>query len=229
MNIAIILAGGTGARLGADRPKQYLEINNRPIIAYSMQAINACANIDVIWIVADEMWRDYIREHVCMDKVKGFANPGANRQLSVWNALCDMRTEADPEAKVFIHDAARPVLTDDMITDYLEAMGDDADGVLPVLPMKDTVYLSKDRKTITSLLERREVVAGQAPEVFVYEKYYRANEALLPDKILQINGSTEPAILAGMKIVTVPGDERNFKITTQADLERFRRLVENNK
>lgn len=225
MNIAIILAGGTGTRLGADRPKQYLEINNRPIIAYSMQAINACVNIDAIRIVAHEMWHDYIREHVCMDKVMGFSEPGTNRQLSIWNALCDMRGEVDPEAKVFIHDAARPVLTEDMIAQYLEA-AEGYDGVLPVLPMKDTVYLSKDGKTITSLLERKEVVAGQAPEVFIYEKYYRANEALFPDKILQINGSTEPAILAGMNIATVPGDERNFKITTQADLERFMTLMQ---
>ncbi len=228
MNIAIILAGGMGTRLGADRPKQYLEINNKPVIAYSMQAIIACAAIDVVWIVADEMWRDYIRKHVCMDKVKGFSLPGANRQLSVWNALCDMRSEADSEAKVLIHDAARPVLTEKMILRYLEA-AEEHDGVLPVLPMKDTVYLSKDGKTIASLLDRTEVVAGQAPEVFVYEKYYRANEALLPDRILQINGSTEPAILAGMNIATVPGDERNFKITTQADLERFRQWVEKDK
>ncbi len=225
MNIAIILAGGTGTRLGANRPKQYLEINNRPIIAYSMQAINICKKIDAIWIVADEMWQDYIREHVCMDKVMGFSKPGANRQLSIWNALCDMRGEAEPDAKVFIHDAARPVLSEDMVVRYLEA-AERYDGVLPVLPMKDTVYLSKDGKTITSLLERREVVAGQAPEVFAYEKYYQANKALLPDKILQINGSTEPAILAGMNVATVPGEERNFKITTQADLERFRRICE---
>ena len=223
MNIAIILAGGTGTRLGADRPKQYLEINGKPVIAYSMQAIDKCAKVDAIWIVADEMWHDYIKEHVCMGKVKGFSKPGENRQLSIWNALCDMRGEAAPDAKVFIHDAARPVLSEDIVVRYLEA-AEGYDGVLPVLPMKDTVYLSKDGKTITSLLERKEVVAGQAPEVFVYEKYYRANEELLPDKILQINGSTEPAILAGMNVATIPGDERNFKITTQADLERFRQI-----
>lgn len=226
MKIAIILAGGTGTRLGEDCPKQYLEINGKPIIAYSMQAIGLCKKIDAIRIVADEMWQDYIRKHVCMDKVTGFSEPGANRQLSIWNALCDLRGEADPDAKVFIHDAARPMLTEDMVVRYLEA-AEGYDGVLPVLPMKDTVYLCQDGKTITSLLERKEVVAGQAPEVFVFEKYYRANEALLPDKILQINGSTEPAILAGMNVATIPGDERNFKITTQADLERFRQICGN--
>ena len=228
MNIAIILAGGTGTRLGADRPKQYIEIHDKPVIAYSTDALAQHELVDFIWIVADEMWREYICNHVNTEKVKGFSLPGANRQLSIWNALCDIRDMVDLQTKVFIHDAARPVLTADMITQYLEA-AENHDGVLPVLPMKDTVYLSEDGKTITSLLKRAHVVAGQAPEVFVYEKYYQANKALLPDKILQINGSTEPALLAGMEIATVPGDERNFKITTQADLERFRRLAEMDK
>ena len=97
MNIAIILAGGTGTRLGANRPKQYLEINNRPIIAYSMQAINICKKIDAIWIVADEMWQDYIGEHVCMDKVMGFSKPGVSeRTMPMLNASLSIVTVKSP-------------------------------------------------------------------------------------------------------------------------------------
>lgn len=225
MNIAIILAGGTGTRLGADRPKQYIEVNNKPIIAYAVEALTRHEMVDFIWIVADEQWRDYIGQRVLMDKVKGFSLPGANRQLSIWNALCDLKEMVKPSSRVFIHDAARPVLTYGMITSYLET-AKEHDGVIPVLPMKDTVYLSEDGKSITSMLERSHVVAGQAPEVFVYDKYYEANKRLLPDDILKVNGSTEPALLAGMEIATVPGDERNFKITTQADLERFKQYIE---
>lgn len=95
------------------------------------------------------------------------------------------------------------------------------DGVLPVLPMKDTVYVSEDGKSISSLINRSQVFAGQAPEVFALGKYYEANRRLLPDRILAINGSTEPAIMAGMDIAMIPGDEENYKITTKADLERF--------
>lgn len=69
------------------------------------------------------------------------------------------------------------------------------------------------------------VYAGQAPEGFVFGKYFEANRRLMPDEILKINGSTEPAILAGMDIAMVPGAERNFKITTAADLERFEQIV----
>ena len=99
------------------------------------------------------------------------------------------------------------------------------DGVLPVLPMKDTVYLSEDGKEISSLLDRKQIFAGQAPEAFRLGSYCRANQALMPDRILTINGSTEVAVMAGMKVHMIPGDERNFKITTAEDFQRFERLV----
>ena len=126
---------------------------------------------------------------------------------------------------MFVHDAARPLLSDMQITDCLEGIAGH-DGVMPVLPMKDTVYSSLDGKSVGALLNRSEIYAGQAPEVFRLRKYYEANQRLLPDKILQINGATEPAIMAGMDIAMIPGDERNFKITTKTDLENFNRIVE---
>lgn len=116
-------------------------------------------------------------------------------------------------------------MTAAQISDCLKA-AKGHDGALPVLPMKDTVYLSENGKMVSSLLDRGKIYAGQAPEAFVFGKYYEANRALLPDKILEINGSTEPAVMAGMDIAMIPGDERNFKITTAADLERFREIVQ---
>ena len=140
------------------------------------------------------------------------------------NGLTDILKYASPEDIVMIHDAARPCLSAEMISQGIAAMKGH-DGVLPVLSMKDTVYLSEDGRTVSSLLNRSQVFAGQAPEFFVLGKYYEANQRLLPEKILSINGSTEPAILAGLDIVMIPGDEGNFKITTKADLERFCALM----
>ena len=87
------------------------------------------------------------------------------------------------------------------------------------------IYRSVDGKTVSELLERTEIYAGQAPEAFRIGLYYEANRRLCPDQIRQINGSTEPAIMAGMNIAMIPGDEGNLKITTPGDLERFRRLA----
>lgn len=229
MNVALILSGGTGTRLGTEIPKQYIEVGGKPIIAYSIERLSAHAGIDAIWIVAAAEWQEWIAESLkysdINEKFRGFSNPGANRQLSILNGLEDIRNEISEESLVLIHDAARPLLSEQLVTDCLCAVKGH-DGVLPVLPMKDTVYASSDGKCITSLLNRSEIYAGQAPELFCLEKYYEANRHLLPDEIMNINGSTEPAIMAGMDIAMIPGDENNFKVTTQADLVRFRELIE---
>ena len=94
--------------------------------------------------------------------------PGENRQLSILNGLRDIRTYADTDACVLIHDAARPCMSAQLVSDCLAAVVGH-DGVLPVLPMKDTVYLSKDGACVASLLDRSQIYAGQAPEVFRLE------------------------------------------------------------
>lgn len=229
MTTALILSGGTGVRLMLDTPKQYIEINGRPVISYCIEQLSCHDGIDLIQIVADEQWHETIcgclRIYDKGSKFQGFSKPGENRQLSIYHGLEDIRKYASVLDVVLIHDAARPLISAQMITDCLNAVKGH-DGVVPVLPMKDTVYQSLDGKKVSALLKRNEIYAGQAPEAFLLGKYYEANERLLPDEILQINGSTEPAVMAGMDIVMIPGDERNIKITTRADLERFQKMME---
>lgn len=227
MNVALVLSGGTGSRLGDRTPKQYLKVANKMIIMYSLEMLLQHDRIDAVQIVAAKEWRKKIEEAIACpktDKPVHFSEPGENRQLSIYNGLCDIQKYADETAMIMVHDAARPMLTGEMVADYFDkAQGHD--GLLPVLPMKDTVYMSMNGSSITSLLDRSRVFAGQAPEIFVFGKYREANERLLPDQILKINGSTEPAVMAGMDIVMVPGEETNFKITTQEDLMRFQSIV----
>ena len=229
MNIALILAGGSGSRMGLDIPKQYLKVCGRPVIEYSLSAFAENMRIDAIQIVAEDKWRDIIRE--CLErtdpdhKCKGFSTPGINRQLSTLNGLKDISRYAPPESAVIIHDAARPRVSRDLIERSLDALLEH-DGVLPVLPMKDTVYYSAAGQKVDSLLQRECIYAGQAPETFRLGVYLEANRRLLPEEILKINGSTEPAILAGMDIAMIPGDECNYKITTKEDLHRFMQFVQ---
>lgn len=228
VNIALILSGGKGLRLGSDIPKQYLKADGRPVISYCVETLSLHDEIDVIQIVAEPEWQELISVWLKTadrnKKFKGFSLPGINRQLSIFHGLEDIRRYGSDADYVLIHDAARPFLSTKLITECLSA-GKGHDGVLPALPMKDTVYVSEDGRRVSSLLSRSSVFAGQAPELFCLGKYYEANRQLLPEKILEINGSTEPAIMAGMDIVMIPGDEKNFKITTKADLERFQEIA----
>lgn len=225
MNIAIMLSGGIGSRAGGDIPKQYVQVNGKRLIYHSLDVLAKSQYIEKICVVATQEWQQVLTEEVKYREKLVFANPGNNRQLSILNGLNTIKElyNISSEESVFIHDAARPYLTEEMIESYIAAL-DGHDGVLPVLPMKDTVYMSEDGKTISSLLERKTIYAGQAPEVFKFNKYYEANLRLLPDEILKINGSTEPAIMAGMDIVMVPGEEKNIKITTAEDID----LIKNN-
>lgn len=274
MNIALLLSGGKGLRIGGEVPKQYIDVKGVPIIFYSLRTLIKHPLIDAVWIVAEEEYKGLIEnsiEKIVSDerlsengtslknealsedkdtvsvKFRGFSTPGKNRQESILNGLRDIRKYAEDADKILVHDAARPFISDELITECFRAIegADDAesvatsrnggsirksdepkhDGVLPVLPMKDTVYICNKENKITSLIDRSTVFRGQAPELFVFGKYYEAN-LNLSDDIEKINGSTEPAILEGMDIVTIEGDEENFKITTSEDLARMNNIME---
>lgn len=230
MNIALILSGGSGTRVGEDIPKQYIDVGGKMIITYCLETLAAHDEIDEIQIVADTSWRDAILQEAVLQsvdigKIYGFSEPGENRQLSIFHGLQDIKKYAGEDDLVLVHDAARPLLSKGQIADCLNAACGH-DGAMPVLPMKDTVYFSHDGQNVSELLDRSRIFAGQAPEVFRLGRYYEANVMLLPDQILHINGSTEPAILMGLDIVMVSGDERNFKITTLNDLKRFKEIME---
>lgn len=242
MNTAILLSGGTGTRLKSDVPKQYIRVDHKMIITYSLETLVNSSVIDEIQIVAEEEWREFIvadakRHGIPTEKIKGFAIPGYNRQSSILNGMQNILRQRNgvvdvgstgEQGNILIHDAARPLLTQKQLQDCF-AMLPGHDGVMPTLPMKDTVYLSRDGSVVSELMERKQLYAGQAPEVFNFRKYYLANMRLMPDRITFINGSTEPAIMAGMDIVMISGEEKNFKITTKEDLWRFQALVEEGK
>lgn len=227
MNIALILAGGCGSRFGGEIPKQYIKAAGKPVISYCLKTFGEHEEIDGIQVVAEEEWRLFIQECANAEgcrKLRGFSMPGKNRQLSIWNGLKDVLEYGCEEDVVIVHDAARPLVSARIISDCLRTCKE-YDGALTTIPVKDTVYYGRDGK-IESLLDRDRLMAGQAPEAFRIGPYYRANEMLLPDKILQINGSTEPAVLAGLHIGCVAGEEKNFKVTTREDLVRLEQILQ---
>lgn len=220
-NYALVLSGGCGSRIGGDIPKQYISAGGKMMISRTIAALRHSELINGIFVVANAQWRDTIIKE--SPDVCGFADPGENRQLSILNGLLAMESQCHEGSIVLIQDAARPFTSLPLINACITACSTH-DGAMPVLPMKDTVYMSEDGKTVSSLVDREKIYAGQAPEAFVFGKYLKACKALLPDKIHGIKGSTEPAIMAGMDIAMIAGEESNFKITTAEDLKRYENL-----
>ena len=225
MAIAIILSGGTGLRASTDIPKQYIEVNNTPVIADSIGVFERHEDISKYVIVASDEWTDYITKFTG-DKFIGFAPAGKTRQLSILNGLKALSNIASDDDTIIIHDAARPFVSAETINALVKACKTH-DGAMPALPVKDTMYIRKGDK-VHSLIDRDTIISGQAPEAFLYKKYLNANEVLLPEKILSIKGSTEPAFMAGMDVAVIDGDENNFKITTKQDLVRYIQIKSGN-
>lgn len=230
MNIAIILSGGVGSRMGLNIPKQYVMVNEQPVLNYCLQTFLSNEYIDALVIgVADE-WIEFVKEHLAKlnpTKPVYFAKPGETRQYSIYNALNVVReNDFAEDSIVIIHDGARPLVSNDLINRCLNGCKE-ADGIMPVIPVKDTTYLSEDGKHIQSLLNRSHLWAGQAPEAFKFGKYIKVHDEMPREELLKINGSTEIAFKVGLDCQMVEGDPMNFKITTPEDLSNFESIINN--
>jgi len=228
MNIAVILSGGIGSRMGLDIPKQYVLVKNQPIINYCLKTFIEHDKIDIIVITVANEWKCFVEEHLSRLAPKKpiyFAKPGKTRQYSIFNALNTINATNNNDDLVIIHDAARPLVSNLLITKSLLACKN-ADGIMPVIPVKDTIYLSDDGHNIKQLLNRNYLWAGQAPETFRFYKYLEAHNQLSEDELLKINGSTELAYKCGLNCQMIEGDPLNFKITTLEDLSNFKSIIE---
>lgn len=229
MNIALILSGGIGTRMGVDIPKQYLMVNGRPIISYAVDAFAKREDIDMIVVVIAEQWKAFFNQYNnTISQPLFFAEPGATRQHSIYNGLKIARDNGAKETDVVIvHDGARPLVTDAIIDECINGCKD-YDGVLPVIRVKDTIYLSEDGTEIKSLLKREQLYAGQAPESFRFGPYIKLHDEASYEAISTINGSTEIAYKGGLHIKITKGDDMNFKITTPEDLKAFEVITKSN-
>lgn len=224
MNIAIILSGGQGCRMGADVPKQYIEIDGRPVIAWCLETFVKHSAIDALIIVLDPQWQTFVSSLPVLsgfDKPIYYAHSGDTRQQSIYNGLKRAKEcgTADEDV-VIIHDAARPSVSVRVIDDVIRTCSI-CDGAIPVLQVTDTVYLCSDGVSLSGLLSRDTLFAGQTPEAFRFGKYLRIHESLPQEDWRTLKGSSEIAYRGGLKIRLVSGDKSNFKLTDPDDLKRF--------
>lgn len=228
MNYAVLLAGGIGNRMKTGGlPKQYIEVEGKPVIVYTLEQLERCPLIDSIMIVASDEWAEQIlswSKQYHITKSCGLAAPGADRQLSILNGLdACMAKGFDDRSIVVIHDAVRPLVPIELLTNCIEAAAQYG-GCMPVLPMKDTVYESRDGNCISGSLERDTLFVGQAPEAFRLSEYARLNHSVAPEQLGRYQGSSQIAFQYGMEVRMIPGTEINFKLTTPEDMDRFREI-----
>ncbi len=220
---AVIVAAGSGERLGAEYPKAFVAFGENPLIAASVLALDDHPGIDGIVLVVPAGWEEratFMADDIGAGKASIAVAGGASRSDSVALGVAEVPADA---AVILVHDAARPIVPAALIDRVLAGFADGADGVIPVLPIADTVKRVDAAGRVVETLDRSELRSVQTPQAFQAEIFRRALAA--PDR----NTGTDCASLVervGGTVTTVEGDPRSLKITTRSDLERALELVD---
>jgi 2-C-methyl-D-erythritol 4-phosphate cytidylyltransferase len=208
---AVLAAAGSGERLGAERPKAFARLGDRPLLAESLERLEASNWVDAIVVAAPPGWEEpviLLAEELGCGKVSASVAGGETRAASVRAALAEVPEDA---AVVLVHDAARPILPPDVIERVLQPLAEGWDGVVPALPVPDTVKrVHGDR--VVETLDRSELVLVQTPQAFV--------APVLREAAPGEGGDCAALVEArGGRVRIVSGDRRLLKVTTREDLE----------
>lgn len=228
MNVSIILAGGVGSRMGADRPKQFIEIYGKPIIVYTIEIYQNHPEIDAIEVVCVKSHVDYLKELVekyNLDKVKWITPGGKEFQDSVINGINNLKGELSDDDIVLFQYGASPFTSDDIITDAIRVCEEKGNSS----PAIKSLFLLGSNEGDKSLnwIDRDKVIIHNTPQCFkfsyVTQLYDEAIEKGFIDKVEP--HTTSLMYLMGREIYLSKGNQINFKITTKEDLELFKGFV----
>jgi 2-C-methyl-D-erythritol 4-phosphate cytidylyltransferase len=210
---AVLAAAGRGERLGSDRPKAFARLGGRPLLAESLERLEGSDWIDQIVIAAPPDWEEpsiLVAEEIAATKVSSAVRGGESRSESVRLALAEVPEDA---AVVLVHDAARPLLPDEVIERVLAPLSEGWDGVVPALRVSDTVKRVEGDRVVETL-QRDDLVAVQTPQAFLADALRRAVAG-------DVSEATDCASLVeagGGRVTWVEGDPRLLKVTDPADL-----------
>lgn len=219
MNAAIIVAAGSGSRMNSATPKQFLPLDNEMVLTKTVRVFEESPEIQEIVLVVSPEWVDFVKKEIVLKenfhKVKKIVNGGAERYDSVYAGIL-----ACPEAdNVFIHDGARPFITEAVIRRCAEAV-DEYQAVACGMPSKDTVKIADDCGFVASTPDRRKVWSIQTPQAFSYAIIRAAYEII---RDTDMRGITDDAMVVEAtkiaKVKLVEGSYSNIKITTPEDLK----------
>ncbi len=229
MNIAIIFAGGSGVRMGAGIPKQFLEINGKPIIVHTLQLFQNHDMIDKIYISVLEKYIPYM-DDLCkeyrLNKVCGIVPGGETGQDSIYNALKKAESENPGDSIVLIHDGVRPFITYEVIANNIECVEKNGNAIT-CTSCYETILLSKTGDVVESVPFRKETYAAQAPQSFYLKDIIAAHDQVrsMPTRYDNLVDSCTLIRVLGQTAHMVPGNRGNIKVTTPEDVYMFRALL----
>ena len=227
MNIALIIAGGAGSRMKQDIPKQFLTVNERPVIVYTLEAFEKHPEIDEIAVACVESWEHVLwayAKQFNIEKLKYVVTGGENGQDSIRDGVFELEKHHDSDDIVLIHDAIRPMVSAEIISDNIRVCMEHGNAIT-VIPCAEAMLRTEDGMYSTELYPRDNLKRTQTPQAFklgdICDLHRRALEAGITNSVASCTLKVE----MGEKVYFSKGSEKNIKLTTVEDIDIFKALL----
>lgn len=230
MNIGVIFAGGVGKRMHSkDRPKQFLNINDKPIIVHTLEHFENNDLVDAVVVVCVEEWIDYLNSLLYkyrLNKVKKVVPGGSSGQLSIYQGLKAAKEIAGEETSiVLIHDGVRPLINAELLTRNIEDVKKYGSSITSAV-VKETIVEIEDSGKIKSVPDRAHSRVAKAPQCFWLQDIYNAHERALSEGITDFIDSCSMMYYYGHDLHMTDGPFENIKITTPDDFYTMRAILQ---
>lgn len=234
MIFGVIVAGGVGSRLGADMPKQFLNLADRPIIMHTLDTFLKCPELEHIYLGVHPEWVDYMQalvDHYVSEtelaRVHLVAG-GAERNETIMNVIGQIETDFGTEETHYIitQDGVRPFVTRRLVEAHVRAVIE-YDAVDTVIPAVDTIIFSKDGKFISDIPERKYLYQSQTPQSFRMDVLKRLYMELTPEEKKILTDACKICTVRQVPVHMVTGDVSNMKITTASDYKIAQIMAQN--
>lgn len=228
MNVAIIIAGGSGNRMGQDIPKQFINVYDKPILMYTQEGFQNHPMVDVIEVVCIEGWESVVQAYANqfnITKLKWIVKGGGSAQESIRNGVYNLEGKVCDDDVIIIHDGIRPMIDDSVLTDVIEKAQKYGNAVTS-MPYNEQIFVvsKEDENTTTQFIPRETLRRVSTPQAYRFDlldaKYREAFE-----KEIGIYGShyaNTMMVELGVRLHFAKGSDKNIKLTTKDDLELFK-------
>ena len=227
MNIALIIAGGVGARMHQNIPKQFLTVEERPVIVYTLEAFQKHSDIDAIAVVCVEGWENMLWAYANqfnITKLKHIVPGGKNGQDSIRNGVYELEKHYSSDDIVLIHDAIRPMVSQEIISDCIIKTRKHGCAI-SVIPCAEAMVITEDEESSVACYPRDQLKRTQTPQGFKIGKICDLHRRALEAGITNSVASVTLMIEMGEKVYFSAGSEKNIKLTTIEDIDIFKSLL----